>query len=347
MSQIPQDQKVYRLTKPGEGIQYLEQSSASVEKPKRGQVLVRIHAASLNYRDILVSDGRYPRPYAENLIPVSDGAGEVVQVGDDVTEYKVGDRVCGLFHQYWIDGEFKDEHMGGTLGGGIQGMLQHYRVFDTKGLIKFPAHLSYEEASTLPCAALTAWNALAENPTQHIGPDQTVLVLGTGGVSIFAIQFAAAAGARVIVTSSSDAKLAKAKELVATDFINYSKNPNWDEKVREITNGRGVDHVMEVGGAGTLERSLKAVKRGGQIHMIGVLAGSASVDYGAAILFGGLTLRGLLVGSKGMFERMNRTIQHHNIKPVVDRVFPFAEAKEALEYFSSQKHVGKVVIRID
>lgn len=341
-------QKVYRISK-HEGVNNLAITDADVPKPKRGQVLVKIHATSLNYRDLMVVKGFYPPPYASGgLIPVSDGAGEVVEVGEDVTDFKVGDRVCGTFHQKWTDGAAQKEYLTETLGGSVQGVLAQYRAFDQTGVIKFPSFLSYEEASTLPCAALTAWNALAHNGTQAIGPDQTVLILGTGGVSIFGIQFAAAAGARVIVTSSSDEKLEKARSLGATDFINYSKNPNWEEKVLELTGGKGVDHVIEVGGSGTLPRSIKSARVGGQVHMIGVLTqNDSSVDIGPLLLFGAITVRGLLVGSRAMFESMNKAIDHNKIHPVIDKVFEFDQAQEAYKYLESQKHVGKIVIRVD
>jgi NADPH:quinone reductase-like Zn-dependent oxidoreductase len=339
-------QKVYRIQK-HEGIDNLVLSTAEIPKPKRKQVLVRIRATSLNFRDLMVITGKYPPPYPENLIPLSDGAGEVAEVGEDVSSVKVGDRVAANFFPNWISGEMTDENFQEALGGTIHGMLCQYRVFEEESLVKIPSHLSYEEAATLPCAALTAWNALQFNGLKPIGPGQTVLIQGTGGVSMFGLQFAAAAGARVIVTSSSDAKLQKAKQFGAAELINYKTHPDWHVKVRELTGGKGVDHVIEVGGSGTLKRSLGAVKRGGQVHMIGVLSQPELFDVGLAVLFGVVNLKGVFVGSKSMFENMNQVMEYHKIHPVVDRVFEFSEAKEAYKYFSTQQHVGKVVIRVE
>ncbi|EFC45729.1 predicted protein [Naegleria gruberi] len=333
-----------------EGIENLALTQeATIPQPKRGQVLVRMRAASLNFRDLLVVKGLYPGPFPSQLIPCSDGAGEVVSVGEDVSEFVVGDRVCGLFHQDWIAGDMKDEHMANDLGGSSHGVLSQYRVFEKHGIIKMPSNLTFEEAATLPCAGLTAYHALAQNGIKHVGPSQSVLVIGTGGVSIFAAQFAVAAGAKVIVVSSSDEKLEKAKSLGAQHLINYSKTPNWQEKVREIV-PNGVDHVIEVGGAGTLQRSLQSVKRGGQVHMIGLLAQkdpNDNFDVGMSVLFSGAILRGFIVGSRAMFEDMVKTIENNDIHPVVDKVFSFDQAQEAFKHMESQKHVGKVVIRID
>jgi NADPH:quinone reductase-like Zn-dependent oxidoreductase len=338
----------YKIAK-SEGIDQLYKTTQNVPQPKRGQVLVRMHATSLNYRDLMVVSGQYSGATPSDLIPLSDGSGEIVQIGEDVTEFKVGDKVCGTFFQKWVDGTIPADAMHHALGGSMDGVLSKYCVFEKTGVIKFPSYMSYEEAATLPCAALTAWNALSHNNIQNIGPGQTVLVLGTGGVSIFAIQFAAAAGARVIVTSSSDDKLEKARSLGATDFINYSKDPNWDDKVKELTGGVGVDHVVEVGGGGTLPKSLNSVRAGGQVHMIGVLSkpDSESNNVALQVLFKASLLRGVLVGSRGMFEAMNSALEVNKIHPVIDKVFSFDETKEAYKYLESQKHVGKVVIRID
>ncbi|KAG2379067.1 hypothetical protein C9374_007705 [Naegleria lovaniensis] len=348
---LPTTQKLYRIFK-REGIENLElHSNEPVPQTLlRNQVLVRLRAASLNFRDVLVVTGKYPSNFpSDGLIPLSDGAGEVVAIGENVKEFKVGDRVAGIFTQDWVNGEMKDEYMTNVLGGSAHGVLSQYRVFEKHSIVKIPQILSYEEAATLPCAALTAFHALYENGIKPVGAGQTVLVLGTGGVSVFAIQFALASGATVIVTSSNDEKLKKAIELGAHHTINYSTTPNWDEKVRELTNGRGVDHVIEVGGSGTLQKSLKAVRRNGQVHMIGVLSKNTdpNFDVGMQVLFGGSILRGFIVGSREMFENMNRVIEQHKIHPVVDKVFKFEEAKEALHHLLSQKHVGKVVISIE
>ena len=348
MSQIPTTQKLYRLHK-FEGIDSLTLHNAEpVEQPKRKQVLVRLHAASLNFRDLLISSGRYGASFPSGLIPLSDAAGEVVQVGPEVNSLKIGDKVCGTFYEAWTDGEVSDENTRLALGGSVPGVLSQYRVFEESALVKFPSHLSWEEAATLPCAAVTAWFSLAENGIHNVGPGNTVLIIGTGGVSLFGLQFAVQAGATVIVLSSSDEKLEKAKKLGATHLVNYNTHPDWHVKVKELTNGKGVDHVLEVGGDGTLLRSLNSVKKGGHVHMIGVLARSEeNVNVGLHVLLNVANLRGILVGSRGTFERMNRVIEQHAIKPIVDSVFKFEQAKEALQYLASGKHFGKIVIRID
>ncbi|KAL9652192.1 hypothetical protein ABK040_013961 [Willaertia magna] len=345
-------QIVYRLRQSGlDNLVFSE--NEMIPSLKRGQVLVKIKAASLNFRDILILTGKYSginfREEEGGLIPLSDGAGEVVEIGEDVKEFKVGDKVCGTFYQEWQSGDLKPEYFTNVLGGSTHGVLAQYRVFEANGLIKIPSNLSFEEAATLPCAALTAWHALTHNGIQSVGPNQTVLILGTGGVSVFGIQFAKAAGARVIVTSSSDEKLEKAKQLGATDVINYSKHSNWHEQVRQLTDGKGVDHVLEVGGKGTLEQSIKSVRIGGQVHMIGVLtAGSTSdFDVGTGVLFSSAILKGVLVGSKAVFESMNKAIEINNIHPVIDKVFGFNQTKEAFQHLLSQQHVGKIVIRVD
>lgn len=276
-------------------------------------------------------------------MPLSDGAGEVVQVGPDVPRFKPGDRVAGIFHQAWLGGEVSDAILGSALGGDLDGVLTEYRVFEADGLVHLPAHLSYEEGATLPCAAVTAWNALfGHRPVQ---PGDVVLTLGTGGVSVFALQFAHAAGARVIATSSSDEKLERVQALGASDVINYRRTPEWDEEVLRLTEGRGVDHVVEVGGAGTLPRSLRAVRRGGQVHVIGLLAGGGEIDP-MVVLGRSIIMRGIYVGSREMFEAMNRAITVQKLRPVIDQVFPFEQAADAYRRLESGAHLGKVVIRI-
>lgn len=341
-------QKAYSIAK-HEGIENLTLITTEIPKPKRHQLLVRIRACSLNYRDLMVIKGLYPPPYAPNLIPLSDAAGEIVELGEDVDEFAVGDRVCSLFHQAWMDGPPKDEHMNHILGGIIHGTLCQYRVFEKQGVIKFPDFMSFEEAATLPCAALTAWHSLAHNGKQHVGPDQSVLLLGTGGVSLFGMQFAAAAGAQVIVTSGHDEKIERAKKITPNaEFINYNKQKQWDQEVRKMTGGKGVDHVLEVGGIGTLQKSLKAVRREGAIHLIGVLAQlDQAFNVGLEILFTNTTVRGLLVGSKAMFEAMNKAIAQNKIHPVIDRVFKFEDAKKAYYYLETQQHIGKIVIQVE
>jgi NADPH:quinone reductase-like Zn-dependent oxidoreductase len=326
------------------GIDTLELQDVPTPEPGRGQILVRMRAASLNYRDLNVAAGRAARgSIPANLVPLSDGAGEVVKLGPDVTRVAPGDRVAGLFMQTWLGGELEPAHVDSSRGGAIDGVLAEYVLFDQDGVVHLPPHLSFEEGATLPCAGVTAWNALhAGRPLQS---GETVLVLGTGGVSVFALQLAHAAGARVIATSSSDAKLAQVKALGASDGVNYKAHPDWQHEVMALTGGRGVDHVVEVGGAGTLPRSVEASRQGGQIHLIGVLTGGEVNP--TPILRRTVTLRGIYVGSRQMFEALNRTVALHRIRPVIDHVFDFHQAKDAYRHLESRSHVGKVVIRIE
>jgi NADPH:quinone reductase-like Zn-dependent oxidoreductase len=318
-------------------------------QPGPGQVLVRVRATSLNYRDLMIVRGVYNPKQTLPLVPLSDGAGEVTVVGEGVTSVVPGDRVAGTFVQDWTAGEFQQVYWSrSTLGSPLPGMLREYALLPERGVVKFPEHLSFEEAATLPCAAVTAWNALVTQGGIKAG--DTVLVQGTGGVSLFALQFAKMHGARVIATSSSDEKLARAGELGADEGINYKKVPDWDSPARELTGGLGVDHVVEVGGAGTLERSLRAVRAGGTVSLIGVLTAGADgvgkIDP-MPILFKAATVRGILVGSREMFEQMNRGIAQARMRPVVDRVFSIEEARAAYEHLAGAGHFGKIVIRID
>lgn len=321
----------------------LTPAEAPVPAPQRGQVLLRMHAWSLNYRDLMVATGRYgvagTRP---DLVPLSDGAGEVVAIGADVHRARVGDRVCPTFMQGWRGGEVIAEARQRALGGTIDGVLAEQVLVDQEDLVHIPPHLSFEEAATLPCAAVTAWNALFGD--RRLQPGETVLVLGTGGVSVFALQFAHAAGARVIATSSSAEKLARVRALGASDGINYRDTPDWQDAVRDLTGGRGADYVVEVGGAGTLPRSISAARIGGQVALIGVLTGG-QIDP-APIMRRNVTVRGIFVGSREMFEAMNRAIAQHRLRPVIDRVFPFENAADAYRHLQSAAHVGKVVISI-
>jgi NADPH:quinone reductase-like Zn-dependent oxidoreductase len=337
--------RVYQIPRP-ESIDSLVLRDAPVPKPGRGQVLVRMRAASLNYRDLMVLTGRYARgaPLAD-LVPLSDGAGEVADVGPDVTRVKPGDRVAGIFMQSWIGGDIEPEHAASSLGGAIHGVLAEYVLFDQQGLVHLPSHLSFEEGATLPCAGVTAWNALYGGRPLVAG--QSVLVLGTGGVSIFALQVARAAGAQVIATSSSDDKLARAKQLGATATVNYRDHPEWQKDVLALTDGRGVDHVIEVGGAGTLARSIDAARLGGQIHQIGVLTGGGGQIDPSVPMRKGLILRGIYVGSRQMFDAMNRAIAVNTLRPVIDRVFAFEQAADAYRHMQSQAHLGKIIIRIE
>jgi NADPH:quinone reductase-like Zn-dependent oxidoreductase len=336
--------KVFEIQKEF-GIDNLTLTERPDPKPGPGQILLKLRAVSLNYRDLMVVTGRYVPRIPLPRIPVSDGAGEVVACGEGVSRVKVGDRVAGAFMQSWIKGEYTSQRFQSALGGtAIDGLLAEYAVLDENGVVPIPSHLSYEEAATLPCAAVTAWNALITAGGLKAG--DTVLVQGTGGVSIFALQFAKASGARVIATSSSDEKLQRVLKLGASDGINYRTTPDWDKRVRELTGGVGVDHVVEVGGAGTLNKSLEAVRAGGTVSMIGVLTGrSAEINTGA-ILAKAVRLQGIYVGSREMFEAMNRAIELHKLRPVIDRVFLFEEAREALRYMESGAHFGKIVIRV-
>ncbi len=336
--------KLYRLPRTG-SIDDLTCMDEEVPRPARGQVLVRIHAVSLNYRDLMVATGRYGQAsMPADLVPASDGAGEVVEVGPEVDRLRVGDRVAGIFMQTWLGGELTPRDNASALGGAIHGVLAEYRLFDQEGLVHLPEHLSYEEGATLPCAAVTAWNALYGGGP--LRPGETVLALGTGGVSIFALQLAHAAGARVIVTSSRPDKLERALALGASDGIDYRRKPDWEVEARKLTGERGVDHVIEVGGAGTLPRSVAAARFGGAVHLIGAALTGGEIDP-APIMRRGVTLRGVRVGSREMFEAMNRAIVLHGLRPVIDRVFPFDAAKDAYRHLESQQHLGKVVIRVD
>jgi NADPH:quinone reductase-like Zn-dependent oxidoreductase len=312
-------------------------------RPGPGQAVVRVRACSLNYRDLVVSKGGYGRAVKPPLTPLSDGAGEVTAVGPGVTRVKPGDRVCGIFMQRWLAGAPDDDKAASALGGAIDGMLAEQVCLNADGLVQIPGHLSFEEAAALPCAAVTAWNALIRSGA--VRPGQSVLVLGTGGVSLFALQFAKLAGARVIATSSSDQKLARVRQMGADETINYRATPDWDKTVRALTGGTGVDHVVEVGGAGTLPLSMKAVARGGHIALIGVLAGQGEIDP-RPLFMKSARLQGIYVGSREMFEEMNRAISLAGLRPVVDRVFNFEEIADAMRYMESGAHFGKICIRV-
>jgi NADPH:quinone reductase-like Zn-dependent oxidoreductase len=312
-------------------------------KPDAHQAVIKLRAASLNYRDLLMIEGRYNPKQPLPLIPVSDGVGEVVEVGQRVTRVKVGQRVAANFAQKWIAGEPARHKLGASLGGPLDGMLAEYRVFDEEGLVEVPAHLTDEEAATLPCAGVTAWNSLIHQGRLKAG--ETVLVQGTGGVSIFALQFASMSGAQVIITSSSDEKLERARGLGASFFINYKTTPDWEKQAKEITGGVGVDHIVEVGGAGTFAKSLRAVRIGGHISLIGNLSGNATEINLTSILMQNIRVQGLLVGNREMFEEMNRAIALHQMRPVISRVFPFEQSREALRYMAEGSHFGKICIR--
>ena len=308
-----------------------------------GHALVRMTAVSLNYRDLMVVKGQYNPKLKRPMVPLSDGAGVVEEVGSGVTRFKKGERVVGCFFQKWVEGPITREKTGSALGGAIDGVLQEYKLFAEEGLLPSPSSLSDEEAAALPCAAVTAWHALFEH-TPSI-PGSSVLIQGTGGVSMFALQFAKVAGLRMIVTSSSDEKLERVRSLGAHETVNYKRNENWDAEARKLTGGEGVDHIIEVGGSGTLPRSLKAVRMGGAVSVIGVLSGVEPNVTPREILMNSVRVQGIYVGSRLMFERMNRAIDLHAIKPVIDKTFAWTEYKKALRHMEGQSHFGKICLQ--
>lgn len=313
-------------------------------KPGPGQVLIRTKAWSLNYRDLLVAKGGYGAPPPQGRIPLSDGVGEIVEVGTGVTRVKVGDRVAGCFMQAWLAGVVPPEAPMSALGGAIDGMLAEYVVLSEQGVVKVPAHLTDEEAACLPCAGVTAWNALVREGDIKAG--DTVVCLGTGGVSMIALQFAKMHGARVIITSSSDEKLAQAKQAGADETINYKTRSDWDKAVVELTGGRGADIVVEVGGSGTLDKSVAAVRLGGYVGLIGVLTGTGGQMNTAAVLRRHIRVQGIYVGSREMFEEMNRAIALHGMRLPIGRSFGFEEARAAYDHLDGATHTGKVTIRM-
>ena len=315
-------------------------------EPGRGEVRVDVKACSLNFRDTLVIGGTYSGTAKKlGVVPLSDGAGVVSAVGEGVLGVAVGDRVAGAFMPTWIDGPLTPAHQAGSLGGDVDGLLAEQVVLPATGVVQLPDSLTFAEAATLPCAAVTAWYALFEGAT--VRPGDTVLLLGTGGVSIFALQLAKLAGARVVLTSSSDEKLAKAKELGADHVINYRETPEWQSAVLDLTGGVGADHAVEVGGPGTLNKTLEAVRFGGSISLMGVLTGLADNVATGAILHRNIKIQGTYVGSVNMFKALNKAIALHGLKPVVDRVFPFTDAVGALHHLESGQHFGKVVITLE
>ncbi|BDI29824.1 NADPH:quinone oxidoreductase [Capsulimonas corticalis] len=335
--------KVYEL-KNAQGLEALTRTERETPQPGYGQVLVKMRAASLNYRDILVAEGNYGPGASDGLVPLSDGAGEVVAVGEGVTRARVGDRVAGIFMQTYLDGGMTREKSRSALGGAIPGVLAEYVAFSEDGVVQIPDYLSYEEAATLPCAAVTAWQALVY--VGGVKPGDTILLQGTGGVSLFALQFAKLSGARVIITSSSDEKLERAKTFGADLTINYRTEPDWDKRVLELTHGYGVDNIVEVGGAGTLNRSLNAVRYGGVVTLVGVLSGAAGEIKTGLMLGKNIRVQGIYVGSRLMFESMNAAMAQSAVHPVIDKIFEFREVREAYEYLKTARHFGKVVIRI-
>jgi len=326
------------------GLDGLKLAERPQPEPGPGEALVRVKAVSLNFRDLMMAQGIYNPKQKLPLIPCSDGAGEVVAVGAGVTRVQPGDRVMAIFLQSWMAGPPSKEKSAGSLGGPLDGMLTEYRCLPAEGLVKTPAHLTDEEASTLPCAAVTAWHALIERGQLKAG--ETVLVQGTGGVSIFAMQFARLMGARVICISSSDEKLERVRALGAHETINYKTTPDWDKAAKALTGGTGVDHIVEVGGS-TIGKSFRAIRVGGHIAVIGVLGGAGSPDITVTpILMQNLRINGVFVGSREMFEAMNSAIALAGLRPVVDRAFDYGAAPAAFEHMKAGAHFGKIAVRV-
>jgi NADPH:quinone reductase-like Zn-dependent oxidoreductase len=324
------------------GIDSLEFVERPTPAPGPGEVLMGIRAISYNFRDLLMIKGHYNPKLALPRIPCSDGAGEVVAVGSGVTQWKPGDRVAGIFMQNWADGPLTAAKTKGALGWDIDGVLTDYIVVKENGLVRIPDHLSFQEAATLPCAAVTAWNALNYG---DIKPGSTVLIQGTGGVSIFALQFAKLRGARVLGTSSSDEKLARAKEMGLDAGLNYRENPDWERWAIEQNGGEGVDLIVEVGGAGTLGRSLRAVRTGGTVAQIGVLTGAEEPLPIPLMLHKMIRLQGIYVGSRRDFIEMNRAISLAGLRPVGEE-FHWTQAREVLEGMEEGSHFGKLVLTV-
>ena len=333
--------RAYEINSDG-GVDALTLTERPDPRPGPGEVLLKVRATSVNYRDLSTIEDPVSRNLPYPRIPNSDAAAEVLEVGQNVTRVEPGDRVMTTFFQRWIDGPITEEAMASALGGALDGVLAERVVLHQDGLVATPEHLSDAEAATLPCAALTAWNSLVEQG--NVKPGQTVLLLGTGGVSIFALQFATLLGARAIVTSSSDDKLARAIKLGAWETINYRRTPEWEKRVLELTNGRGVDHCVEVGGAGTLARSIAATRVAGSIGLIGVLT-SGELNP-TLIMRKSLRLQGIYVGSRRMFEGMNRAIAQHRLRPVIHRSYPFEDARAAFHAMREAQHFGKLVIEV-
>jgi NADPH:quinone reductase-like Zn-dependent oxidoreductase len=323
------------------GVDALALIESPMPRPQAREVLIKLRAASLNPRDLFVlKAANFFRNFP--LIPLSDGVGEVLATGDEVTRVKTGNRVAGIFMQKWLDGKITREATRSALGGMISGVLAEYIVLHEDGVVLVPDLLTDVEAASLPCSGVTAWNALVD--TGQVAPGETVVVLGTGNVSLFAIQFASALKARVIVTSSSDEKLKLAQDLGAAETINYNRFPDWHQRVVELTDGVGCDHLLEIGGATTINQSINAVRIGGQIIAIGAASGLPAQVPGLPLVLNSLSIRGIYVGSRAMFEAMNQFIACHKIHPMVNRVFRFEEAPEAYLYMSGGGHFGKVCI---
>ncbi len=310
---------------------------------RRQEVLIRVRATALNYRDVEIARGTYHTRFSLPLIPLSDGVGDVVAIGEDVTRFRPGDRVCSTFWQRWVGGSFTMAEPAYQRGGPLDGFLSELAVVDEQAAVLAPGNLSDIEAATLPCAAVTAWHALVTEGAIKAG--DTVLVQGTGGVSLFALLFARASGARVIITSSSDEKLERAMRLGAFAGINYRSHPIWSAKVLELTEGRGADHVIDVGGPQSFEQSLKSIARRGQINVIGYLGGKEGLVNPLDIFVKQAVVRGIPVGSRESFEAMVKAIEVNDLKPQIDRVFTWENVAEAMNYLERGSNFGKVVLQ--
>ena len=326
----------------GGGVDALALNDRQSPQPGTDEILVSLRASSINYRDLSTIEDPIARGIKFPRIPNSDGAGEVIGVGAGVSRFKTGDRVAGCFFQNWSDGCIAAEAMASAMGGAIDGVLAEQVVFKEAGAVHIPVHMSFEEASTLPCAGLTAWNCLVEQGDLKAG--NTALFLGTGGVSIIGLQIAKMMGARAIITSSSDEKLARAKDLGADELINYRQNPDWEAKVLEMTNGTGVDVTIETGGGGTLEKTMEATRVGGTISLIGVLTGGMINP--TTVMRKSIRLQGVYVGNRRMFEDMNSAFAFNKIHPVIDRTFDFDDARSAYHAMRAAGHFGKLVVKV-
>ncbi len=313
--------------------------------PQDHEIQIQMKAVSLNYRDLLMVRGLYNPRQSLPFIPLSDGVGIVTKTGPHVTRFKVGDRVCPIFAQGWHSGVPSKIKTKRTLGGPVDGTLQEFMTLDEEDAVHAPEHLSNDQAACLPCAGVTAWSALVTQGQIKVG--DSVLIQGTGGVSMFAMHFALAAGARVIMTSSSDEKLERVRQAGVHHTINYRNDLDWGKTAKKLAGGDGVDHVVEVGGAGTLKSSLKAVRPGGSIYLIGVLSGTAQELNLLPILMQNIRVQGILVGHRESFEDMNRAIDRHQIKPEISHIFPWTEAEQAFEIMASGSHFGKIVLSFD
>ena len=313
--------------------------------PRAGEVLIRVRAVSLNYRDLMIARGQYMRPLKEGIIPCSDGAGEVIACGPEITHFRTGDRVMGSFFQDWISGPIRPAYHASALGGSVDGMLAQQVLLREAGIVRIPEGLSFEEASTLPCAGVTAWNALMEGPVR-IFPGGSILIQGSGGVSVFALQLARAAGLRVFGISSSDAKLERLRALGMESGANYKTHPDWAEEIRRLTGGEGVDGVVVV--AGAIRQSLRAVKYGGCVCLIGGVGVGWDETASLGQIFGaGALVRPVFVGSVAMLRSLAQAIVANRIHPVIDQVFPFDRAGDALAMLATGSHFGKIVISVN